>query len=100
MLKINHTKEGTILYLNLVGEVNSNTAHILDDAFNNIDQDTQEVVLDLSELTFISSMGLRSLLKAQKMLDANGGKLSATHVSPNILSTLEMVNFTDFILIK
>ncbi|MGW5720262.1 STAS domain-containing protein [Amycolatopsis sp. NPDC003865] len=59
------------------GEVDLNTARRLDELLRNrIRGDVEEVVVDLSGVTFISVAGLTSLLRAQLLADATGARLT------------------------
>ncbi len=61
------------LRLAVRGEIDIQSAPALDDALSNADSDT--VVLDLSDVTFIDSSGLRVLVMARTRLDSNGHSL-------------------------
>lgn len=49
------------------------------------------LVLDLSELEYISSAGIRSLFKARKALAAHGGKLVVANPQPQIQKVFDLV---------
>lgn len=50
-------------------------------------------VIDFSELTYISSAGLRVLLAAAKQAKAAGGETSFAGVRGNVLAVIEMTGF-------
>ncbi|HOW64104.1 MAG TPA: STAS domain-containing protein [Candidatus Paceibacterota bacterium] len=50
------------------------------------------LILDLEKLTYISSMGLRVLLKARKSLESHRGRLLLTHLQPQIARIIEIAN--------
>ena len=52
------------------------------------------LVLDLSELEYISSAGLRVLLAANKLM-ANHGGMSVRNVQDMVMEVLEATGFTD-----
>lgn len=56
--------------------------------------------LDLSNLEYASSAGLRVFLTCYRKMADQGGTLVLTHVRPSIMMLLEMTGFTDFITIK
>lgn len=51
-------------------------------------------VVDFSELTYISSAGLRVLLAAAKQTKAAGGQTVFAGVKGNVLSVIEMTGFS------
>ena len=56
-----------------------------------IDPTARVIVMDLSELSYISSMGIGSLLKIKKAMEENQGKLMLTNVQPQIKKVFEII---------
>lgn len=52
------------------------------------------ILIDMQALTFVASMGLRSILKLIKQAGASGGRAGAFSVPPLVLEVLEMTAFT------
>lgn len=48
-------------------------------------------VLDLADLSYISSAGLRSVFKARKMMESKGGSLLLVNVQPQVQKVFEIV---------
>ena len=59
-----------------------------------------DLELDCSELDYISSSGLRVVLKAQKMISANNGQMKLTGVKPQIKKVFDMTGFSRFLKIN
>ena len=59
-----------------------------------------DLTLDMTEVPYISSAGLRVLIIAQNMMDEVGGTLTITHVSEMVGSVLELTGFSDFMKIE
>ena len=57
----------------------------------------QSLTVDAENLTYISSAGLRVLLKAKK---TSGGELVLTNVSPEVFDILDMTGFTQILKIQ
>ena len=57
------------------------------------------VVLDMKELEYISSAGLRVLLVAQKRMKKQGD-MKLIHVSKDVKDVLEMTGFIDFLTVE
>lgn len=79
----------------LTGRLDSATASEFD---RTVDHAMEELtagmplVLDFGRLTYISSMGIRSLLRARKALQMQGGSVSMIHMQPQVASVLQMAN--------
>ncbi|MCR6481954.1 STAS domain-containing protein [Amycolatopsis sp. OK19-0408] len=68
---------GHTVVLRVAGEVDLNTARRLDEVLQaRIGTGVEEVVIDLSGVTFCSVAGLNSLLRAQLLADATGAHLT------------------------
>ena len=57
----------------------------------------ETLVIDLAETTYISSLGLRVFLFAQKKLMVSGGELRVEHSSPAIREIFEVTGFSGII---
>jgi anti-anti-sigma factor len=61
---------------------------------------TGAVELDLAEVSFMSSAGLRALLLGSKALQKRGERLRLSNVPPQIYNILNLTGFTSFIDVK
>ena len=75
------------------GSLDTNTYQILearvDDALR---QSPSTVVFDMADLDYISSMGLRVILKAQKHMKQQDGNVLLINMKPQIEKVFEIVN--------
>ncbi|MBQ9227638.1 MAG: STAS domain-containing protein [Eubacterium sp.] len=95
-MKVDVIKDGSLLTLKIEGRVDTTTAPELEKAvFDNLDGVT-ELILDLENMPYTSSAGLRVLLKAKKA--AKNMKL--IHVCDDVMEVLEMTGFTDIMNIE
>lgn len=53
---------------------------------------TRVLVFDLAKLDYLSSMGLRVLMKTTKALAAHGGKCLLTRLQPPIRTVIDIAN--------
>jgi anti-sigma B factor antagonist len=89
------------IVLHIVGAVDSNTAPELQDALlRATDAPSGSVELDLAQVSYVSSAGLRVLLLAAKALQKRGERLSLLNVPSQILNVLNLTGFTTFIDVK
>ena len=80
-------------YLVLSGRLDSDSHAQLDDALEPLlaaAKPSMVLVLDLAALEYISSAGIRSILKARKLL-AGGGKVLVVHTQAQIRKVLDIV---------
>ncbi len=70
------------------------------DAIEDSDTDIQEVVLDFSQITFISSFGLKIILELYKHMKDINGVLKLKDVSENLMNSFKMVGFDKFLVFE
>jgi anti-sigma B factor antagonist len=77
------------------GRIDAATAPQLEAAFNAITEAGRfNIVCDMSDVEFISSVGLRALIDVRRRCRRyNRGDLSLASVSPNVERTLELAGF-------
>ena len=85
--------------IKLAGRLDTTTAPALDKAINEDIADAKNLVLDVKELEYISSAGLRVLLAAQKKMQKIG-KMKLTNVCEEVMEVFEMTGFADILVIE
>ena len=90
-----------ILYIAVEGRVDASNAA---DAENKIFEiknanPDKHVVLDAEKLEYVSSAGLRVILKAQKLMSAQGA-MKLTHVNETIMEVFDITGFADILTIE
>ena len=96
-MKIDLMKDGKKLTVLLEGRLDSFTAPELDAVLDKNLSDVDELVLDLENLEYISSAGLRVVLKAQKVMGA--GQMTVVHVNEVIMEVFDITGFVDILTI-
>jgi anti-anti-sigma factor len=92
--------ESTVV-LHAAGPVDSTTAPQLQESLLHAAEGlTGAVELDLAQVSYMSSAGLRVLLQAAKALQKRGERLRLVNVPPQIYNILNLAGFTSFIDIK
>ena len=96
-IEIKRNAEETII--ELAGRLDTTTAPALDKTINEDIADTQNLVLDVKGLEYISSAGLRVLLSAQKKLQKIGS-MKVKNVCESVMEVFEMTGFADILTIE
>ena len=96
-MKIDLMKDGKKLTILLEDRLDSFTAPELDAVITKELNDVDELVLDLENLEYISSAGLRVVLKAQKTMGA--GRMTVVHINEVIMEVFEITGFADILTI-
>ena len=85
--------------LKISGRLDTSTAPELDTAVNECVANINELVLDFSALDYVSSAGLRVILKAQKLMAPKGG-MKICHVNETIMEIFDITGFADILTIE
>ena len=96
-IEIKKNAEETII--KIVGRLDTTTAPALDKTINEDIADAKHLVLDVKELEYISSAGLRVLLGAQKKMQKIGS-MKLTNVCEEVMEVFEMTGFADILTIE
>ena len=96
---INQNTNRILTTLEIIGRLDTTTAPELEVVVDNYLADTQELVLDFQGLEYISSAGLRVLLKAQKSM-MKRGKMKILNVNEAIMEVFEITGFSDILTIE
>jgi len=99
MLNINKTKTGAVLTVALAGRLDTTTAPELESELKGSLDGVEELEMDLTELEYISSAGLRVLLSAQKLM-MKQGSMKVTHVNETVMEIFEVTGFVDILTIE
>ncbi|MDR1575058.1 MAG: STAS domain-containing protein [Treponema sp.] len=87
----------TSLALLLSGRLDTVTAPQFERKIKQVGNDFAELIIDLLDLTYISSMGLRLLLQTQKALKQSGRRLVIKNLNESIREVFEMTGFIKLI---
>ena len=89
-MNITTTVDGSTTTIALEGWLDTNTSPELGAALQNLDESCESLVLDLANLEYISSAGLRVLVSAHKQMKGN---LTIRNVSAEVMQVLHMAGF-------
>lgn len=97
-MKIEQVKNGAELLVMLEGRLDTNTAPELEAVLKNALDGVTALTLDFSQLSYISSAGLRVLLSTQKRMRKQG-EMKLVHVGETVMEVFEVTGFTDILTI-
>ena len=92
-LQISKELTGEIFTVKLVGELNVKTSPTLESEIKNSLDGVKELILDFSEVKYISSSGLRVLLAMEKAMRRQGGKMTLLHVNSDVKEIIKLAGF-------
>ena len=96
-IEIKRTAAETII--EAAGRLDTTTAPALDKTINEDIEGTENLVLDLKGIEYISSAGLRVLLSAQKKMQSLGS-MKVKNVCEEVMEVFEMTGFADILVIE
>jgi anti-sigma B factor antagonist len=77
--------------LALRGRLDTQTAPILDERVGRVLESATALLFDLEGLEYISSAGIRVLVKTRKVLEARGGGMAVARLQPPVRRVLDIL---------
>lgn len=100
-MSLNINKEiGEEIKVALEGRLDTTSSPDLEAELDELVLQKKPMVLDLTGLDYISSAGLRVLLKTQKAVNANESSMKLTNVSDIIMEIFDITGFSDILTIE
>ncbi len=96
---INKDAKGDELTITIDGRLDTTTAPQLEAEINSGLDGVKTLTMDMSKLVYISSAGLRVLLKAQKIMNKQG-KMTVINVNQEIKEIFEVTGFDELLNIE
>ena len=98
-MTIEKVLEGGLEIIVIVGRLDTITAPELEKEIDAIASNVNELVLDMAGLEYVSSAGLRVILKAQKLMNAKGS-MKLIGVNDSIMEVFDITGFLDILTIE
>ena len=96
-IEIKTTVEATVI--EVAGRLDTITAPMLDKTINEDIPGVKNLILDLKEVAYVSSAGLRVLQSAQKKMQ-KVGSMKVRNVCSEVMEVFEMTGFADILVIE
>ena len=98
-MTIEKNLNGTELTLKVIGRMDTTTAPELDKEISENIEGVKKLVLDFSELDYLSSAGLRVILQAQKTMNKQG-EMVVRNINETVEEIFEVTGFSDVLTIE
>ena len=90
---------GEAITLIVSGRLDTQTAPELENELDSVLAGLKELTFDMTNLEYVSSAGLRVILKAQKAMNAQGS-MKLTGVNDSIMEVFDITGFLDILTIE
>ena len=98
-MQINYNREAEKLTVSPVGRLDTATASEFEKTICESLDGVAELVLDMKDVQYIASAGLRVILKIQKVM-INQGKMKLTGLNENVMEVFEITGFSNILTIE
>jgi len=98
-MTIRSERIGSGVQLFLCDRLDTAAAPMLEEKLQQLGDDITDITLDLMELSYISSMGMRVLLQAHKTYAQQGRKLVIRNMTDSVREVFEMTGFIKLIVL-
>ena len=98
-MQMNYNKEAGKLTIAPEGRIDTMSAPIFEKEVGELLADVSDLVLDMTKVEYVSSAGLRVILKVQKVM-FNQGKMKLIGVNETIMEIFEITGFSNILKIE
>ncbi|MCR5350712.1 MAG: STAS domain-containing protein [Acholeplasmatales bacterium] len=99
-MEIFKAKDNDLLKVSLSGRLDTNSAPELEKSIKDELEGVKKLVLNLFNLDYISSAGLRVILMLHKSMKASGGSLLISHPKDEVMEVFDMTGFSSFLVFE
>lgn len=99
-MRIERHTDAERMTMKIMGRLDTTTAPELEAAIQGGVEGILDLTLDFDGLEYISSAGLRVILKAQKLMSAAKGSMKLQNVNETIMEIFEITGFADILTIE
>ena len=99
-MEISTSIEGSKATITIKGKLTVQAAPELSSAVDGLPIAVCDLDLDLTEVTYIASAGLRALMATDKLAVMRGGRMRLIHPREDVMDALEMTGLSDVFAIE
>lgn len=96
-VEINTTIDGTSAIVAIVGNLTVATTPQLEAAFSDLPEDVADLTLDLAELDYVASAGLRVLVSQAKTMQRKSGTMRITNPNEEVMEVFDVTGLVDIL---
>lgn len=96
-VEINRTIDGTSAIVAIVGNLTVATTPQLEAAFSDLPEDVADLTLDLAELDYVASAGLRVLVSQAKTMQRKSGTMRITNPNEEVMEVFDVTGLVDIL---
>lgn len=98
-MQINVREDGGVVFIEPAGDIDGKTAPELLDAVTNLARPKARIVLNMGQVAFMSSAGLRSMLLIYQQAKSKDAKVVLTGVNSDIRKSMSATGFLAFFVV-
>ena len=91
------TINGTSATIALFGTLTVSSTSRLEAAFADLPEDVTDITLDLTELEYVASAGLRVIVSQAKKASQNGGSVRITNPNDEVMEEFDVTGLVDIL---
>ena len=91
------TIDGASATIALTGTLTVASTSRLEAAFADLPEDATDITLDLTELEYVASAGLRVIVSQAKKASQNGGSLRITNPNDEVMEVFDVTGLVDIL---
>ena len=99
-MEISTTINGTSATISLNGNLTVATTPQLESAFANLPEEVNNITLDLTDLAYVASAGLRVIVAQDKKAHMAGGSVRLAHPNDEVMEVLDVTGLVDILEIE
>lgn len=97
-MEMQHSDLGTVRKIVLTGRLDTAGVDLIETRFGaTIVPAGRNTVVDISQVTFLASMGIRMLISTTRSLSRKGGKIALYGATPAVREVIDTVALTDIV---
>ena len=85
-------KENDTVTIKLLGSLSLKSADVFYDVIQEYLDDYNHLVLDMEQMPYITSAGIRGLFRAAKKIATHDGDVTAIHVNQDVMEIFDLMN--------
>ena len=99
-MTINSKQDGNTMTMAIEGRIDTLTSGELINAIQDLPEEVTSLILDFTNVFYLSSAGLRAVLTAQNKMNAKNGSMVIRGAAKNIVGVIKVTGFDTFLTLE